>query len=285
MNELPTSRPVVVGIDGSTAAIHAAFWAVDEAVSRDVPLRLLYAVEQCNAQDAESDAMARTLAGAETAIRRATKAIEATGHAVKIETEIAEGPSLGSLIRASASAAMVCVGALGLRHFQAGRTGSTAAALAISARCPVAIIRGHHERPGQRPHEIVVEADGSPDNGVLLSAAMEEAQLRNSTIQAVICGQTMSGDDEKVRDGDHRARADLDRRLARWRRRYPNIAVESVVMHGSLLDHLAHNRRTTGLVIVSARNHQHLNELIGPIGSAVLQDTECSLLVFNHQHL
>jgi hypothetical protein len=56
-------------------------------------------------------------------------------------------------------------------------------------------------------------------------------------------------------------------------------------MHGSLLDHLAHNRRTTGLVIVSARNHQHLNELIGPIGSAVLQDTECSLLVFNHQHL
>ena len=95
----------------------------------------------------------------------------------------------------------------------------------------------------------------------------------------------MSGDDEKVRDGDHRARADLDRRLARWRRRYPNIAVESVVMHGSLLDHLAHNRRTTGLVIVSARNHQHLNELIGPIGSAVLQDTECSLLVLNHQHL
>ena len=114
---------------------------------------------------------------------------------------------------------------------------------------------------------------------------MEEAQLRNSTIQAVICGQTKSGEDEKVRDGDNRARADLDRRLARWRRRYPNIGVESVVMHGGLLDYLAHNRRTTGLVIVSARNHQHLNELIGPIGSAVLQDTECSLLVFNHQHL
>ena len=80
----------------------------------------------------------------------AITAIEAMGNAVKIETEIAEGPSLGSLIRASASAAMVCVGAVGLRHFQAGRMGSTAAALAISARCPVAIIRGHHEQPGQR---------------------------------------------------------------------------------------------------------------------------------------
>ena len=96
MKELSTSRPIVVGIDGSTAAIHAALWAVDEAVSRDVPLRLVCAVEQCNTQDAERDATARTLASAETAIRRATKAIEATGHAVKIETEIAEGPSLGS---------------------------------------------------------------------------------------------------------------------------------------------------------------------------------------------
>ncbi len=285
MNESLPSRPVVVGIDGSKAAVHAALWAVDEAVSRDVPLRLLYAVERCDAPDADPDAVARTLASAETAVRRATTAIEATGHPVKIETEIAEGPAIGSLIRASVSAAMVCVGAVGLRHFQSGRVGSTAAALAISARCPVAIIRGQHELSGQPPWEIVVEVDDSPDNGVLLGAAMDEAQLRNSTIQAVICGQTMSGDDGKVREGNRRARADLDRRLARWRRRYPTLGVESEVIHGSLLDHLAQNRPTTGLVIVSARNHQHLNELIGPIGGAKLQDADCSLLIVNHQHL
>ena len=34
-------RSVVVGIDGSQAAIQAAEWAVDEAVSREVPLRLV----------------------------------------------------------------------------------------------------------------------------------------------------------------------------------------------------------------------------------------------------
>lgn len=285
MNELPISRPVVVGIDGSKAAIQAALWAVDEAVSRGVPLRLLCTVDQCDAQDAEADAMAGKLAAAETAVRRALTAIEAMGTAVKIETEIAQGASIGSLIRASASAAMVCVGAVGLRHFQAGRIGSTAAALAVSARCPVAVIRGVRDQPGQSSHEIVVEVDDSPENGVLLGAAMDEAQLRNSTVRAVICGQTTSGDGEKVRDGDHRARADLDRRLARWRRRYPNLGVESVVSHGGLLDYLAQNRRPMGLVIVSARNHQHLNELVGPTGSAMLEDTECSLLVVNHQHL
>ncbi|HEY1439670.1 MAG TPA: universal stress protein [Mycobacterium sp.] len=45
MNESPTPQSIVVGIDGSRAAIHAALWAVDEAVSRDIPLRLLYAIE------------------------------------------------------------------------------------------------------------------------------------------------------------------------------------------------------------------------------------------------
>ena len=39
------SRSVVVGIDGSHSAIDAALWAADEAVSRDVPLRLVYAID------------------------------------------------------------------------------------------------------------------------------------------------------------------------------------------------------------------------------------------------
>ena len=36
---------VVVGIDGSRSALDAALWAADEAVSRDVPLRLVYAID------------------------------------------------------------------------------------------------------------------------------------------------------------------------------------------------------------------------------------------------
>ena len=36
------SRPVAVGIDGSTAAIRAMLWAVDEAVIRNLALRLVH---------------------------------------------------------------------------------------------------------------------------------------------------------------------------------------------------------------------------------------------------
>jgi len=285
MNELPPPRPIVVGIDGSKAAIGAALWAVDEAVSRDVSLRLLYAIDQGDALGAEPEAVAGKLTTAETAVRHAVTAIEATGQPVKIDTEITQGPPIGSLIRVSAASAMVCVGAVGLRHFRPDRVGSTAAALAISAHCPVAIIRDHHDRPGQPARGIVVEIDSSPDNGVLLGAAMEEARLRNATVHAIICRRTASDDAVGEGEGDRRALADLDRRLARWKRRYPHLRVEPAVVHGTLVEYLAHNQRFVGLVMVGTHNRQHVRELVGPVGSAILQDADCSLLIVNRQHL
>ena len=45
MNKDESATSVVVGIDGSRSALDAALWGVDEAVSRDVPLRLVYAID------------------------------------------------------------------------------------------------------------------------------------------------------------------------------------------------------------------------------------------------
>ena len=283
MNELRTSRPVVVGVDGSKAAIATALWAVDEAVSREVPLRLLYAIDEDSVQGEGPDVVAREFAVAESAVRRAFTAIEGTGQPVKIETEIVQGPPTESLIRASAAASMVCVGAIGIHHFQAGRVGSTAAALAMSARCPVAVVRTYRNGPIQPPRGIVVEIPPAPDNDVLLGAAMEEARLRNAPLRVVVCERA---DDPTVYHSARPAPADLDSRLARWRRRHPNLAVESTAVHGSLLDHLAHPHRSVQLVMIRSDDREHLNALIGPIGSAILQDAECSLLIVNHpQHL
>ncbi len=274
MKDLPAPQPVVVGIDGSKAAIHAALWAVDEAVSRDAPLRLLLAIER------DDDA-----AGAETAVCHAAAAIEAAGKPAKMETEVAHGPATGCLIRASASAAMVCVGAVGLRHFRPGRVGSTAAALAVSARCPVAIVRGRDDHVHRPAEAIVVELDGFPDNGVLLGAAIEEARLRNGALRAIICRRTATDGGTADAEDTRRVLADLDRRLARWKRPHPELRVESVAVQGSLLEYLAYNRRSVGLVIVGAHNRTHLSELVGPAGSAILRDADCSLLIVNQQHL
>jgi nucleotide-binding universal stress UspA family protein len=75
---------VVVGIDGSRNSLTAALWAVDEAVDRDIPLRLVYAIEPDRAATSPEES-ARALATAETVVRMAFVAIESTNRPVKIE--------------------------------------------------------------------------------------------------------------------------------------------------------------------------------------------------------
>jgi nucleotide-binding universal stress UspA family protein len=281
MKEFSTREAVVVGIDGSKAAVHAALWAVDEAVSRDIPLRLLYAIEPVGAEPCRPDRAARKLAVAENAVRYAFTAVEAADKPVKVEVEITQERAVTSLIRASSSAAMVCVGAVGAHHFQPGRVGSTAAIVAGSAHCPVAVIRGHRDRVARQAHWIVVDAQGSADDGALLGIAMEEARLSNAPLRAITCRQAEGA----TADDDCRVRADLERRLTRWTRRYPDVRVEYVAVHGSVLDHVAENGRLVQLLVVSARDSGHLEQIVGPPGNAVLHNANCSLLVVDHQHL
>ena len=111
-----SSTAVVVGIDGSRDAVDAALWAVDEAVSRDIPLRLVYAIDPDNNSGEDPQDIARDLATAEMAVRYAYTAVESTDKPVKIEVEILQARPTRALLEASRSAAMACVGAMGLRH-------------------------------------------------------------------------------------------------------------------------------------------------------------------------
>ncbi len=76
MNQSHKPPSIVVGIDGSKPAVQAALWAVDEAASRDIPLRLLYAIEPDDPGYAAHGAAARKLAAAENAVRYAFTAVE-----------------------------------------------------------------------------------------------------------------------------------------------------------------------------------------------------------------
>ncbi|MFP1154713.1 universal stress protein [Mycobacterium sherrisii] len=280
------AKSVVVGIDGSKAATSTALWAVGEAVSRDVPLRLVCVVAEPPADGRGPDDIPRDRTAAETALRRAATAIESTGQPVKIETQTVRAEPIEALIRASATAAMVCVGAIGLHHFQVGRLGSTAAALSVSARCPVAIVRSQRTRPGRQPGGIVVAISSSSDDEMLLAAATTEARLRNAALRVVFCHHTGSADDRATHDSERRAKAHLDSRLARWRRRYPDLDVESTAVCVSLVDYLAHSHQAVQLVVVGPHDCERLNELMGPAGSAVLQEAGCSIVVVNHpRHL
>lgn len=277
---------VVVGVDGSKAAIRAALWAVDEAASRDIPLRLVYAIEPGETSETDPEDAARKLATAEISVRYALTAVEAAGKPVKIEVEIVQASPTGALIHASRSAAMIVVGSVGLRHFADGRVGSTAASLAASAHCPVAIIRGRDDTGSSHAGWIVVEVDQSAENAAVMQRGVEEALLRHAPLRMLTAWQskfTDIHDGHAVADGNRQARAQLNRRLARWTRQYPDLDIESVAVHGTVLNYLAGNVKSVQLVVVSARDTGDVGELVGPTGNAVLHDTDCSLLIVDRQ--
>jgi nucleotide-binding universal stress UspA family protein len=234
-----------VGIDGSHSAIDAALWAADEAVSRDVPLRLVYAIDPGNTAGSDHEAAARDLAKAEVAVRYAFTAVESTDKPVKIEVEILQDRPTRALIEASRWAAMVCVGSVGLKHSAQGRMGSTAADLASSSHCPVAVVRGHD--PFQAEQQwVVAELDRSPAGEGVLRRGFEEAQLRGVPLRVLTAWQlrfTDIHDGGALADGTRLAEAQLDRRLAKWKKRYAEVDVHAVAVHGSTLNFLTENAR------------------------------------------
>src|SRR4051812_18874456 len=220
---LHSSPSIVVGIDGSRSAVDAALWAVDEAVSRDIPLRLVYAIDPDTAADTSPQACARDLAAAETAVRCAFIAVESTDRPVKIEVEIVQNRPVQALREASRSAAMLCVGSMGFRYSQQGRIGSTAAAVAATALCPVAVIRGH-DPLHMTQRWIVAEVDEALAGDGPLLRGLDEARLRGAPLRALLTWQsrfTDVHDSNAVADGNRIAKAQLGRRLATCKKRYP----------------------------------------------------------------
>lgn len=276
MNDSHSAPTVVVGVDGSQAAAAAAVWAVAEAAARDIPLKLLYVVHRADllgrpGEDVGSEA--DQLAAARTALADARHAAEATGTPVKIETEVVRGNPLATLIDRSRSAAMLCVGAVGMAH-ACHRAGSTAAALAGSARCPVAVI--HHPdslRPENTGH-IVAEVDafpGSwPDNNAVLGWAMAEARLRRAPLRVI----TLYDSQPDGTADDSSAPDQLTHRIGHWTRQYPDVAVESVAVHGDvagyLADWLAQEAASIQLFVSGTRDRRSLGWADNAGGCSVL---------------
>jgi nucleotide-binding universal stress UspA family protein len=244
MSDFRSAPSVVVGIDGSRAATHAALWAIDEAVSRDIPLRLVYVIDSRDARSTHNPDVA--YAAARAALFDANGAVYATGKPVKIESEILSGRPLTKLLGESRWAAMVCVGSIGRNHTLRGQ-GSVATTLAGSALCPVAVI----QRPLNGPATpevtgVVVQAD----NGSVLRHAFEQARMRGVGLRAISLHTPETPDG--VGDGKRLAQAQLSRQLAPWTRRYPDVPVESAVIRGSVERYLATDAQAGQLFVTDA---------------------------------
>lgn len=275
----PPSPAVVVGIDGSCRSVSAALWAVDEAAERDLPLRLVYAIEPREPDDCAI--LAQDFASAEIAVREAAMAIESADQPVKIEVEIVQDRPVAALLAASRSAAMVCVGALGRNHAAGRRVGSTVSGLLARAHCPVAIIRPerlHQAEPGW----VVTEFERTPAGPTVLGHALNEARLRKAPLRVLATWRPGFPDIQDAHasaEGTRQAKANLERSLSRYRRLYPDLDIRSIAVPGSPMNYLARHAESIQLIVIGHHPKDELAKLAGPASYSTLNSLNCSVLI------
>ncbi len=246
---------IVVGIDGSDAAINAARWAVAEAAGRDIPLRLVYAIAPPHA-DAPPGDVDLDIEYGETALRAACAAVHAVGQRVKIETDLVVGLPSSVLIDQSRGAAMVCVGSVGIGRLARRVLGSTAEDVAHRAQCPAAVIRTNRgaEAPDSGPIAVVV--DDSADNDLVLEHGFREAELRAAPILALGVWRWGFGEIPY---------SQLDHRLGRWVTQYPSVHVRPAAAREGAAEFLRDTEELVQLVVVGPADAGKVARMVGPI--------------------
>jgi nucleotide-binding universal stress UspA family protein len=271
MNTIDPGHSVVVGIDGSQSAIRAAEWAIDEAVSREVPLHLIHVahdqVEPATITSIDNERV--ELEYADTALSMASAAVARVEKPVTVETAILRGDPAATLIAESYDADMVCVGSAGIGRLARELLGSTAASLAKAARCPVAIIRSQ-QQPAAESDLMVVAVNDSPQDDDVVQQAMEEAQLRHAAVLALGVWREDVG--EMPYD-------EVDRRIQFWSRRYPSVHIPAASTRTGIADFLAVADSRVQLALVGSTDVDQVARLIGPHSHPILAHAECSVLV------
>ena len=247
MDELHT-KSVVVGTDGSPAAIGAAKWAVDEAFSRQIPLRLVHVVRRTESSE---------FAQGEAALDRTDTAVQGVGKPIEVETVLLSGDPAEVLLDESKDAALVCVGTDRHGWAEEKLMGSTEAALAMRAHCPVAIIRTSPYGTPAEPGVIAVVLNDDPDNDEVVHLAMDEARLRHVTVRQI------------------------DRRLNSWVRRYPDVPVQ-VVAAGSCPKCAENHSNAIELAVVGEADAGEISGLDALGCHPILGYPDCSVLLIRH---
>jgi nucleotide-binding universal stress UspA family protein len=250
-------RAVVVGIDGSRAALDAATWAVTEAVSLGVPLRLVHVSAAKHASRPTIDAGACEAGHAESVISRAEMTVHDMGRPVQVDTAIVRGRPDCVLIDESRRAAMVCVGTEGKGPCARMPLGSTAAALAKHAHCPVAIVRSGGA-PQTDTGWIAAVQNDEPDNDAVVHRAMEEGRLRRAPVLLI------------------------DMRPDSWIRRYADVHVQTVAAQRGRTRPIENHGDSIQLAVVGSADAEHVARLIWPDYHPVLGDANRSVLLVRH---
>ncbi|MFR9799102.1 universal stress protein [Streptomyces sp. MS06] len=287
--------PLVVGVDGSDPSLTAVDWAVDEAVRRGLPLRLVYGSlwERYEgslpvgpaAHPPEAVTVDALLASAAERVRRRAPDVELTTEAVPAE-------AVDVLLDEGRNASVLVTGSRGRGQVAGLLLGSVGLAVAARAHCPVVVVRG--DKAGLAgTHERILLGVGEPATaGDAVRFAFREAEARGCTLDAVRGWRSPAHEpaDRPMLAGDpaHRheeeARALLDAALHEAEAEHPSVRVRPATVEGPARAVLLNRAAAADLVVIGARRRTGRFGLqLGRVAHTLLHHAPCPVAVVPQQ--
>ena len=292
---MSTSTQIVVGYDGSPDSQAALDWAVREAASRHLGVRVVHCEPDLAAWDGAAATMSgspplsATLphAGARSGGRGGGR--RGAGRAFRSQTVSTSGSTASVLVEQSRTAVMVVIGSRGHGSISSAILGSTVSHVASHAHCPV----------------IVVQAHGAPDGPVVVGRRRVGATRRSSWagpsttpratgwpwrslhfyaipvypgvvpyVPPVEITTATAGFEERV----------TSEVLAGWRERYPDVEISTTVAHGRPGPALVEATGRASLTVVGSHGRgAFLGMLLGSTSQSLLHHAKGSVAVLRHR--
>lgn len=294
---------ILVGLDGSDAALHALDWATQEARVRQWGLRLVcsYALPSFAAASLDGGYAAlddsAIRAGAEAVLTEALARVAGSG--LPVTSHVAVGDATAVLVDESREVGLVVVGTRGGGGFAERLLGTVSSALPAHAKCPTVVVPLRAARGAQAPADdpvpavtpvrrVMVGVDGSPQSEAALRCALREARRWQATVVVVsaVPVNTVTGVlawlPEPV---DHRAvLADIEESLALVLERVADeaegLTIERRVLDGTGAAVLTGMSDEADLLVVGSRGRGGFTGLLlGSTSQAVLHHALCPVLV------
>ncbi len=282
-------RPVVMGVDESPGTESALRWAVDEALARNVPLRLVcafhYAVPPGRVPaylDVPEVVLEQPRQTAEQLIADAVERVGAYDPRPETQWEAIDGDPVRVLLDESKSAAVTVLGSRHLNALSSALLGSVGAGVAARAYSPAVVVRG----PAGRPEEgasVVVGVDATEGSDGVLEYAFEHASRHQVPLRAVLCWHpdllaTMSW--RAGPPAPERVEIGLSEVLAGWQEKYPDVTVHRAVVREHAVGGLVTASLSQHLLVVGSHGrHAIAGTLLGSVSQGVLHHAMCPVAV------
>ncbi|MBF4767171.1 universal stress protein [Nocardioides agariphilus] len=259
MTATPTTAPVVLATDGTTASDGALRYAVQQAQMHETGLRVLHVMpvpipvpplRPMESVDLEPYARA--------VISRAADQVRGLAPELIVSTSLAHGGRVRAIVAGSADAQLVVVGRETVHGLERLLTGATTAGVAANARCAVVVVPGDWQprERAERGGSVVVGIRRKDDASHVMAEAHRQAVALDASITVVHAWQLPDPYFDRIEARTHgeewQALGEklLEEALGPWHDQYPYLAIETRVVHGHPATVLAAAAKGADLVVV-----------------------------------